>query len=512
MSAARSAPAGRHTCATDDQYVVPESGEVGKGNSELNHIYEDGFSQGEMDCNETHLGEEDLNRKRSRVQEGSSSEEGWQTISRGHKIVRKDTQEIIEKEIQVLATCSNLMPKQFALARLFQQNSIDGIRRVKYVHQYKILITFENITHADRFIQCQAFSELGWTCRKTTEVGISFGIIRDIDLEVTEEDIMKNICCDVELLYAKRLNKRNYNGGAAAGWIQCEAIRLAFRGPALPAYVSIHGMRVNVLPYVFPVTQCSRCWKFGHTRLLCPSKKVVCPKCTKNHENCESTTYRCVNCTGDHMALQKICPVFKKEKKLREIMSEFNCTYRKALTLYVPASPILGMQQSQKQIPIEITRPQKSHMETECAVEEIVQPVQKEKLMSHLFATSEQNAFKPVQNRKLKKQKKRPPTPAPSPACAPQPADSASNKESDGSEDDTHTNDEGPRKTRASYQTSGIGFIKLLSKLYRVTVGNDSLEVKIQKIVKYCTEWILSVIMSGMSVDSLFSIFGNDER
>lgn len=463
-----------------------------------------------MDCNETRLGEEDMNKKRSRVQEGSSSEEGWQTISRGHKIVRKDTQEMIEEEAQVLATCSNIMPKQFALAKLFQQHNVNGIRRVKYVHQYKILITFENITHADRFIQCQAFSELGWRCRKTTEVGISFGIIRDIDLEVTEEDIMKNICCDVDLLYAKRLNKRNYNGGVASGWIQCEAIRLAFRGPALPAYVSIHGMRVKVIPYVFPVTQCSRCWKFGHTRLLCSSTKVVCPKCTKNHENCESTSFRCVNCTGNHMALQKICPVFKKEKILRELMSDFNCTYRKALTLYVPPSPILGKQQSQDQMPIDVSRLQKSQMETERAIEDTVQPTQKEKLMSFLFATAEQNSFKPVQNRKVRKQKKRPATPAPAPSCVPQPTDSASNMESDGSEDDTHTNYEGPRKTRTSYQTSGIGFIKLLSKLYRVTVGNDSLEVKIQKIVKYCTEWILSVIMSGMSVDSLFGIFDKD--
>lgn len=40
------------------------------------------------------------------------------------------------------------------------------------------------------------------------------------------------------------------------------------------------------------------------------------------------------------MALSKMCPTYQKERKLREIMSSFNCTYRKALTMYVaPESP-----------------------------------------------------------------------------------------------------------------------------------------------------------------------------
>ncbi|CAG4964661.1 unnamed protein product [Parnassius apollo] len=42
---------------------------------------------------------------------------------------------------------------------------------------------------------------------------------------------------------------------------------------------------------------------------------------------------------GKHMAMAKICPVFLKEKRIRELMAEFNCSYKKALMLYVPPSP-----------------------------------------------------------------------------------------------------------------------------------------------------------------------------
>lgn len=503
----------RHSRAMENEpYVLSDSGELDAPGEAVNNCQAEKICRNEMQCDTIHLEVEDVNRKRSRAQEGSSSEEGWQTISRGHKIVRRYSQEV-EKEVQVLASCSSPMPKQFALARLFKSNNIKGVSRVKYVHQFKILVTFEESIEAERFIQCKAFCDLGWRCQKTSEVGISFGIIRDIDLDIKEEDIMKNVTCDVEIIYAKRLNKRIYDESRTAGWVQCEAVRLAFRGPSLPPYVSIYGMRVNVVPYVFPVTQCSRCWKFGHTRLLCPSKKVVCPKCTKSHENCETTSFRCVNCTGDHMALQKICPVYKKERRIRELMSEFNCTYRKALTLYVPPSPAPVNQIPQLEAFEEVERAEKLKQQgAEHAVEETAYTGQKEKLMSQLFTGSEQSSFKPLQKRKIKKLQKRPPTPASSPASIPLPMDTTPNEESECTEEETHTKDEGYKKKGKTNAREDIGFIKMLSRLYRVVMSSDSLEVRIHKGVKIFTEWLLSLIVSYVSVDSLFNILSNDEQ
>lgn len=55
-------------------------------------------------------------------------------------------------------------------------------------------------------------------------------------------------------------------------------------------------------------------------------------------ENCDSITFKCANCGRKHMAVIKTCPTFIKEKKIRQIISESNETYRKALTMYVPPS------------------------------------------------------------------------------------------------------------------------------------------------------------------------------
>ncbi|CAG4983128.1 unnamed protein product [Parnassius apollo] len=153
---------------------------------------------------------------------------------------------------------------------------------------------------------------------------------------MTEKEMLEVISSDCELIGVKRLKRRKTDG---KGWEDNESIRLQFKGLSLPASVYIYGMKINVNPYVFPVTQCSRCWRFGHSLRVCPSKKIVCPKCGKGHANCEITTFRCINCIGTHMSLDRSCPIFIKEKRLRSLMAEFNCSYKKALQIYIPPEP-----------------------------------------------------------------------------------------------------------------------------------------------------------------------------
>ncbi|KAJ2947634.1 hypothetical protein O0L34_g17435 [Tuta absoluta] len=232
-------------------------------------------------------------------------------------------------------SCLEQLPKQFALAKLFTQLGITNILRVKYVNAYKAILSFENEDNAEKLISSQELLQKRWRIQKSWEVGISYGIIRDMDLNLSEKEILECIRSSnqAEVLSAKRLNRRKSDN---SGWTESETIRLGFKGGALPRYIYILNMRVQVEPFVFPVTQCARCWRFGHTLKMCPSTKVICPKCTKKHPNCESTTFKCVNCAGAHMALVKTCPAYLKERRIREIMSEFNCTYRKASMMYVP--------------------------------------------------------------------------------------------------------------------------------------------------------------------------------
>ncbi|XP_045453473.1 uncharacterized protein LOC123662714 [Melitaea cinxia] len=289
---------------------------------------------------QTHLEQDmemiDTNRKRM-LHEADENTEEWQEVTKhAKKKVRVFDNNLEENLIQIGITSNKVLPKQFALAKILRENQIVNVSKVKYINPYKIRITFDTEFSAEKFLACQVFKDLGWRCQKSWEVGISYGIIKNIDKELSEEELIHSLLCDIEVLAVQRLNRR-----ADDGWVPSETIKLTFKGPNIPKYVYLLDLRIKVEQYIFPVTQCSRCWRFGHTAKMCPSNKIICPKCTRNHPNCENNNFMCINCKGNHMPLDKICPIFKKEKRIREIMTEFNCSYLKAISMYVPQSPIL---------------------------------------------------------------------------------------------------------------------------------------------------------------------------
>lgn len=462
-----------------------------------------------------------LRNKRNRdKRDDNSSEEGWNTVRRVRKIIKKsvgrtETQIMSDEKIQVCVSSKNPLPKQFALARLFKENNILHTSQVKYVHKHRMHITFDKESSADIFLQCKAFSDLEWRSRKTSEVSISYGLIKDVDLDITDDEMMKNISCDYEILSVKRLDRRcdKADSPGSNGWVASETVRLGFKGASLPSYVYIFDMRIKVEPFIFPVTQCSRCWKFGHNVKMCPSKKIVCPKCTENHENCNTTSFSCVNCKGPHMALQKICPIYAKERRIRELMAEFNCTYRKALTLYVPpespvAVPISTWVTEKNKDPIieassehvsALNLLQKFPENHNLPVNQVAQELYSSSNLEDSYrikALGRANA-----KSKLKKIH-RPSTPA---FNASKDVASSSDEVEDPPVPDQATMNAPP--FRCSKQVS---FTQLLVKIKNIVMSNQSLENKIQQVVVTFTDWLITKLLNNVSAGSLFNLFVNN--
>lgn len=229
------------------------------------------------------------------------------------------------------------LPKQFAMANLLSDLGFQEITKVKYINPYKIRMEIPNSDTLGKILNSQEFINRGWQVHRAGDINITYGIIRNVDLELKDDEALSVITCpdQVKIISFKRLKRRDDDGQ----WVPSEVARIAFNGVNLPGCVYVKRLCSPVEPYVFPVTQCSRCWKFGHAKSLCNSKKIVCPKCGSYHENCDVTAYRCVNCLNNHMALDKSCPAFLREKRIRELMSEFNCSYRSACKLYVHPEP-----------------------------------------------------------------------------------------------------------------------------------------------------------------------------
>ncbi|CAK1582501.1 unnamed protein product [Parnassius mnemosyne] len=223
-----------------------------------------------------------------------------------------------------------VLPKQFGMAKLLRLLNIENIVKMIYKSAYRVLIHFEKEESAVKLLKSEKLSRLGYRAQRADETTFSYGILRQIDLETEEKEILENLSCEHEIISIKRLRRMSDSGE----WIDSETVRICFKGTTLPPYVYGYGCRFKVEPYTFPVSQCSGCWKFDHLSRSCPIKKIICPKCGNNHPNCDTDKFVCVNCKGPHMAMHKKCPIFLKEKEIRNIMTKQNCTYRKGLEIY----------------------------------------------------------------------------------------------------------------------------------------------------------------------------------
>lgn len=194
--------------------------------------------------------------KRTHEEEENNDEE-WQSVTGKNKKTRQVTEkrDIERKQnAEIYISSETPMPKQFALARLFKDLNMRDIANIKYLNPYKIRVTFQDEKSIKDLFSIQELKNKGWRFSKSSEVSYSYGVIKDVDLDLSEEEIMKNITCPsaVELTSIKRLLRRNREKDQNSRWSPSETVRLCFKGNWLPAYIFVHGVKVLIEPYVYP--------------------------------------------------------------------------------------------------------------------------------------------------------------------------------------------------------------------------------------------------------------------
>lgn len=414
---------------------------------------------------------EDSIRKLKRVRE--DVEAGWTLVENKGKKIKEDC-------VEIYISSKEKLPRQFALARLFKEKGIKDITKVKYLNNYRVRIDCQNELSAIKLQTCKDLLDMDWRFSRPDFKSYSYGVIKDVDLELTDEQLKNCITCpdNFELVSLKRLQRRNINDSSKDLWVTSEAVRLCFKGDMLPAYVYTDGLRIKVEPFVFPVSQCSRCWKFGHTARVCPSKKELCPKCGNNHSNCDTQNFKCLNCDGPHMALSKTCPAFLKEKNLKNLMAEFNCTYRKALLLYVAPSPHRDEREPIRVVPTPVVFSEHEINLTERSSSPLYAEVVKTEAVIHNPRTQkDQQRTKSHEKTRVAKDD-----------------DWANWLPTETEEARESNNDREEPKKREVHFDELLARLKNIIFLKRCTVGE-----KIQRAIKCCVEWLILVVVDNVS-------------
>lgn len=431
--------------------------------------------------------------KREREEE---VEEVWTEVRN-----RKERMMEIRGTTEICITASDKIPKQFALAKLFKSHNISNITKVKYINPYKVSVEFNSDTSAKELTSCQHFLELGWRFQCPFEVGLSYGVIKHIELGLSDKELLESITApNSEVVSVKRL-KRRITG--ESGWTESESVRVAFKGSFLPTYLCIFGMKVKVDPYLFPVTQCSRCWRYGHTHLMCPSTRVYCPKCGGKHDNCETTTFKCVNCALDHIALNRSCPIYLKEKKIREIMAELNVSYRTAVSKYVP--PVnLNLMASSTSLPVDLSEPVVPPIITPSIPKfhDAKVPVQEKATYAQAASTSKAYYTQPEDSRReenLQKKRRNKKKQSQTPLFG---INLSEGSDSEGSNNNDAENAEQKKKefkNKNRRVREDIPFLELLTKIKDIIfLRSDSLKDKIQNIIQICMKWFTTWVFNNI--------------
>ncbi|OXU20946.1 hypothetical protein TSAR_013119 [Trichomalopsis sarcophagae] len=114
-------------------------------------------------------------------------------------------------------------------------------------------------------------------------------------------------------------------------------LKFFFKSPSLPEKVKFFGVLVKVYPYIFNVLQCKTCYRFGHAAANC-GRKHIFPELSTEHTNSKSgkcmLSKRCINCKGNHSALDKTCSRLIEQKEIKYTMATKNIPLSHAKNLY----------------------------------------------------------------------------------------------------------------------------------------------------------------------------------
>lgn len=161
------------------------------------------------------------------------------------------------------------------------------------------------------------------------------GVIRNVDTFFTEEYLKSNIISSKQVVNVQRMKRKTIVDGETK-FIDRQMVIVTFLGNEIPKSVKINLTNFTVDNYIYPVVQCFRCLRYGHTSKLCKSKDERCKKCSSVHEEnetCDMSQY-CVHCeTNTHSSISKDCPYYKQQRKIKEKMAQENISFKEAENL-----------------------------------------------------------------------------------------------------------------------------------------------------------------------------------
>ena len=231
-----------------------------------------------------------------------------------------------------------LHPMSIGKLILLHHKEIDqNVIEINSVGRNRVKVIFRTFPAANKFLDSKILLEKGIDAYIPTFLIRRIGVVRNVDLSLTDADIVSMLNSDqsynVMVLSVKRFTRKVSNNGETPIYKNTGTVMVTFKGQKLPSSVTLCRVKCSVEPYVQRVVQCYNCLRYGHVSKQCKSK-IRCNRCGGEHgaDSCNSlTTISCIHCKGEHISIShQNCPEFTKQKAIKTLMAHQNISYREA--------------------------------------------------------------------------------------------------------------------------------------------------------------------------------------
>lgn len=161
------------------------------------------------------------------------------------------------------------------------------------------------------------------------------GVVKMVDTFFSEDYLLKNIESERKVVEVKRMLRKGVDESGNEKLVPRQIIVVSFQGNSIPQNVRINSVNFQVEPYIHPVIQCKRCLHYGHATSLCRNAESHCKKCGRKHreDECDGDP-SCIFCgTRDHPSISRKCPVYIRQRRIKEIMAIQNVSFKEAESL-----------------------------------------------------------------------------------------------------------------------------------------------------------------------------------
>lgn len=223
------------------------------------------------------------------------------------------------------------------IGKILKKAGINGIKALNPKGRSRTAVIFNCAKNANNFLNNAELEKNNLMGFIPAHLVSCQGVVRHIHPSLQEEEILNNLQSPAKVLQIRRLNRRVTEDTGVASYKPTASVIVTFEGTALPKKVCLFFTPLEVDVYKYPVTQCLKCLHFGHIARQCKGKDA-CSKCSGNHNKsqCTSLEIKCIHCGNKHEALDRTCPEYIRQKRIKEVMAFQNLSFSDAVKLANP--------------------------------------------------------------------------------------------------------------------------------------------------------------------------------